>query len=412
MNRWFSIPPLALGLAALMGFTPPQPGKLIRAIRSPSGQADQLFGLSPVTVKGHIVAGAVRASPEGVYRAGAVYVYDGISGHLKRTIPNPEPAPYDYFGNRIVVHGDEIFVAAVWDTVEGVDSGSVYKIDPMTGKTLLTIRNPEPTAGDLFGAGLASVRGNIVIGAPNDDYGATNSGSIYVFDGETGDLRFTIRNPEPGAGDSFGGGTAGGGIVEHDGNILVGVPFDDPAGLTDAGSLYLFDGVTGALLLTIRKPGAVAGDWFGSSVASVSGRIVVGAPRDDPGGITDAGSAYVFDGVSGLLVHVIPNPEPTANDRFGYGGMARYRNYVLIPALWNDPGGVTNAGTVYLFSVDGALLLTIPNPEPGAGDAFGCQTGLGITQDHWGQILIGNHWDDPGGLLDGGSLYIFEGLPE
>lgn len=413
MKRWCGIAFLGLSVVALMGFAPPQPGKLIRAIRSSTGQADQLFGLSPVTVKGHILAGAMRASPDGVYRAGAVYVYDGISGHLKRTIPNPEPAPYDRFGNRVVVHGENILVPAGFDTWEGIaGAGSVYKIDPRTGATLLTIRNPEPTAGDLFGFSLASVRGNIVVAAPYDDFGATDSGSIYVFDGVTGDLRFTIRNPEPGANDCFGGQQTGGWIADHDGNILVGVPFDDPGGLADAGSVYLFDGGTGALLLTIRKPGAVAGDGFGSSVASAGGKILVGAPGDDPGGVTNSGSVYVFDGVSGLLIRAIPNPEPSVEDRFGHGALAKYRNHVLIPALNDDPGGVTNAGTVYLFSVDGVLLLTIPNPEPGVGDSFGCQTGLGITQDHWGQILIGNHWDDPGGLVDSGSLYIFEGLPE
>jgi hypothetical protein len=70
-----------------------------------------------------------------------------------------------------------------------------------------------------------------------------------------------------------------------------------------------------------------------------------------------------------------------------------------------------NAGSVYVFDpLSGALLLSIANPEPGVGDLFGRWPSL-IEVEHGGQIVIGVLFDDPEGLVDGGSVYLFEGLP-
>lgn len=56
----------------------------------------------------------------------------------------------------------------------------------------------------------------------------------------------------------------------------------------------VFNGDTGAHLLTIPNPFPASGDLFGWSTAAVAGRIVVSAPFADPGGIVDAGTVYVF----------------------------------------------------------------------------------------------------------------------
>ena len=73
----------------------------------------------------------------------------------------------------------------------------------------------------------------------------------------------------------------------------------DPGGLNGAGSAYLYSGATGSLLF--QKDGAAAGDFLGFSVAGAGdvdgdGRadFIVGASQADPGGLTDAGSAFVY----------------------------------------------------------------------------------------------------------------------
>jgi hypothetical protein len=94
--------------------------------------------------------------------------------------------------------------------------------------------------------------------------GDRRAGSVYLFDGNTGELLLTINNPEPAAFDRFGWSVAGVGT-----NLLVGTPLDDPGGVVDAGSAYLFDGGTGALLRTFNSPNLKADEYFGWSVAGV-----------------------------------------------------------------------------------------------------------------------------------------------
>ena len=106
--------------------------------------------------------------------------------------------------------------------------------------------------------------------------------------GQSYTLTLTIPNPAPAASDEFGYSVAAVG-----GKVLVGAWADDPGGVTDAGSAYLFDGATGALLLTIPNPAPDAGDLFGNAVAAVGGNILVAAYGDDPGGVAEIGRAHV-----------------------------------------------------------------------------------------------------------------------
>ena len=63
--------------------------------------------------------------------------------------------------------------------------------------------------GDSFGASLAVVGNDILVGAPSDDTGATDAGRAYLFDGSTWELLETFDNPDPQAHDHFGSSVAG-----------------------------------------------------------------------------------------------------------------------------------------------------------------------------------------------------------
>ena len=95
---------------------------------------------------------------------------------------------------------------------------------------------------------------------------------------------------DPGETERFGESVAVSGTT-----VVVGAFLDDHSGLSDAGSAYVFDLVTGQQVAKLIASDADAIDLFGSSVA-ISGDIaVVGSPFGDLGGVSDAGSAYVFD---------------------------------------------------------------------------------------------------------------------
>ena len=109
---------------------------------------------------------------------------------------------------------------------------------PTFGALLATFTLPDPDAAHQaqFGAAVAAANTNVVIGAPGKDGG---SGEVYVFEGDPTQPTFgrpAARHRQPGRPGRrrFGAAVAGIG-----GNLIVGAPFDNTAG-TGAGIVYLF----------------------------------------------------------------------------------------------------------------------------------------------------------------------------
>jgi hypothetical protein len=126
---------------------------------------------------------------------------------------------------------------------------------------------------------------NVLIGAPYDDAGASNSGAAYLFDGSTGALLRTFLNPTPGAGDYFGCSLA---AVGED--ILIGAYGADTSNGYD-GVAYLFDGASGHLLWT----SVIDSSFFGYSVAALGNKMLIGAPKYMDSSFNVNGAAYLFE---------------------------------------------------------------------------------------------------------------------
>jgi len=47
---------------------------------------------------------------------------------------------------------------------------------------VITLNNPSPTALDYFGYSVAISGARVLVGAPNDDTGAADTGSAYLYD--------------------------------------------------------------------------------------------------------------------------------------------------------------------------------------------------------------------------------------
>ena len=103
------------------------------------------------------------------------------------------------------------------------------------------------------------------------------------------------------ADDRLGYSVSGAGDVDGDGfaDLIVGAYFADPGGLPYAGSAYVYSGLTGALLH--QFDGSAADDYLGNSVSGAGdvdgdgfADLIVGTYGADPGGLASAGSAYVY----------------------------------------------------------------------------------------------------------------------
>jgi len=377
------------------------PGDLLQTFLNPTPANGDYFGYSIASVGSNVLIGA-HWDDTSAENAGVAYLFDVSTGGLLQTFLNPTPTAGEALGISVAGIGDSIFVGASDNSNIATYAGAAYSFNANTGLLERTFLNPTPTKYDMFGRSVAVVGDNILVGAPRDNTGATDAGAAYLFDVSTGNLSQTFLNPAPDYKDYFGHCVAGLGN-----DVLVGVYLDD-AGATNAGIAYSLNGATGSLAQIFSNPtpdetGAF-GDQFGISVAGFGNKVVVGAWLDDSGA-TDAGAAYLFDGLTGELLLTLLNPTPDIDERFGRS-VAVVGDNILVGAP-RDNTGATDAGAAYLFDgLTGELLLTLLNPTPADYDEFG-QSVAGLGNN----ILIGANLDDIS-ATNAGAAYLFEGVPE
>ncbi len=367
---------------------------------NPVPAAGDHYGFSVATVGNNLIVGAPDVDAPGAINTGKAFLISGTTGVTLRTFTNPSPGPGDRFGLAVAAVGGNVLIGAPFDDTAGTDAGAAYLFNSATGALLKTFANPAPGANDNFGWSLAALGSNMLIGAPKDDTGFGGGGVAYLYN--TVGIQQVYLNPSPAPGDQFGYAVAALGTT----TVLVGTPMHDvPAsGFTpkadNAGEAYLFNGANGALLSTLPNPFPAPGDRFGSSVASVGGDALIGAPVNDVASAS-AGAAYLFDGGTGLLIQAFVKPGPTVSDEFGYAVTAVGSDKVAISARLDDTGSL-NVGAVYVFHVtSGALLQTFQKPAPVLDDHFGnALAALGS------RIFVGTPLDDSV-ELDAGAVYAF-----
>jgi hypothetical protein len=357
--------------------TSPSPSVPVLTIENPALTADSSFGTSVAIVGSRVVIGA-----GGLDNQGVVYVYDlgGITpAKPVLTLSKPSPQAGDGFGGALAIDGDRLIVGATG--ASGAGSAYVYDLNGPTPTVPVVLNNPNPVAGDAFGASVAISGERVVVGAPGVDYGTEeDAGKAYAYDLATSTVPIVLNNPTPNGPRGFGDSADRFGIsVAISGTrAVVGAPFDD-AGTQpteDRGIAYVFDLTAPASPLhTLSDPIApnlATYDYFGRSVAIFGNRVVVGVPQDNylvagaSGGDFSAGSAYIYDlgGASPTVPFVLNNPFPGDGDGFG-SPVVMDGDQVAIAASQNVTG-VANGGSVYLYNIATAtpvLQVTLNQPE-------------------------------------------------
>jgi hypothetical protein len=278
------------------------------------------------------------------------------------TLNNPSPTDYEGFGYSVAISGTRVVVGAFNDDTGATNAGSVYVYDVSGGTPTVpvhTLNNPSPATGDQFGASVAVADTRVAIGAPYDDVGAANAGSAYVYELTSGTPTVpvaTLNNPGPANQDYFGISVAISGT-----RVVVGAHRDD-TGATDAGSAYVYDldSVTPHMPVhTLNKPSAADYDVFGSSVAISGSRVAVGAQADNSNAV-DAGSAYVYDLSSGtptVPVATLNNPSPAAGDSFGYS--VALDGTTVVIGTPEDDTVTSGKGSTYIYHAFRGLVVEV-----------------------------------------------------
>lgn len=296
-------------------------GALLQSFTDPNPKPTRhrpLFGYSTF---GYSVALSGERALIGSGGSGAVYLYDTTTGVLLQTFSDPSPPPYGrMFGDSLALSGDRALIGTwnhesfLFDTSTGAllhtftggsvglgyvalsddraliggASASAKLYSTTTGTLLQTFNNPEPVDELWFGFSVALAGDRALIGVYDDGFGA---GAAHLFDTITGSLLHSFYNPSPTPGDTFGWSVA---LSEE--WALIGAPFDN-TGAKVAGSAFLYDTATGALLQSFRNPAPGLYRTYGHAVAISDRKVLIGAPDN-----------WYFAYPGSVLVHAVPLP--------------------------------------------------------------------------------------------------------
>jgi hypothetical protein len=266
---------------------------------------------------------------------GAVYLFSVgpySSGLVLTTITN---TPGSFFGGALAIAGDGWLLVGASSDNTGATASGVVHLFTTNGARALTITNPTPAIGDSFGRSVAAV-GNalVLIGAPEDDAVAANSGVAHLYSTNGTRIR-TFINPNPKVEDYFGVSLAAMGGDR----VLFGAPgyYGDP---DNTGAAYLFS-TNGTLLTTFTNPVPSFTDNFGAAVVTVGGdRVLIGD--------WFKGAVHVFD-TNGVLLETLRSPRSELQEGFGYSVAEVGTDRMLVGAYSSDIGAA-GSGAAYLFS--------------------------------------------------------------
>ena len=309
------------------------------------------FGFS-VSVSGDTVVVGVYGDDVALTDSGSAYIFtrSGSTWTSQAKLTASDAAAGDYFGWSVSVSGDTAVIGAIGNDGVGGNSGSAY-VFTRSGSTWTQqakLTASDAAASDYFGWSVSVSGDTAVVGADLDDDGGDKSGSAYVFTriGSTWTQQQKLT-----ASDAAAWGLFGYSVSVSGDTAVVGAAGDKWEG-GNSGSAYVFtrSGSTWTQQAKLTASDATSWYCFGCSVSVSGDTAVVGAHRDDDGGIR-SGSAYVFTRIGSTWTQQakLTASDAAADDLFGFS-VATDGGRVVVGAPPNDDPE-TASGAAYVFSL-------------------------------------------------------------
>ena len=334
-----------------------------------------------------------------VSNAGSVMLMNGATGAQIGTTLAGDTASDQLGYNGITALGNNNFVIASYlDNVGGVvDAGSVMLINGATGAQIGSTFAGN-AANDYLGRSsiTALTNNNFVIASAYDDAGHTNNGSVMLVSGTSGaQIGSTLAGNTGGDSLGFSAITA---LTNN--NFVIASELVDVGIAVDTGSVMLVSGATGAQIGSTLV-GNATNDLLGASgiTALTNNNFVIASPFDDVG-VSDAGSVMLVNGATGALIATIVGD--TASDQLGYSFITALTNNNFVIASENDNvGGITDAGSVML--INGATGAQIGSTLAGdtASDKLGFTGVVKLNNNHF---VVASRYDNVDSVTDAGSI--------
>ncbi|MDF1836377.1 MAG: hypothetical protein P1V35_00780 [Planctomycetota bacterium] len=318
-------------------------GQVIK-IAAADAYTGQRFGWS-VDLDGETLVVGAPGPEDGQGQAGAAYVFhwepsgwkqvarlDGLPGHRG-----------DGFGQSVAVHGDRILVGSPWNGAAGPQAGAAFLFERSGGVWGLReeIRTAHTGPGDAFGysVDLDGTRG--AVGALSDNAVVHNEGAAYVFDFDSESVQLLARLLESRPRPHTGFGRA----LCLQGDLLAVGASDDYALDPRSGSVTIFDGNSGhwTEVQRLQAPDLAVGNAFGYSVDLSDSRLMVGAPAANGG----QGTAYVFESFAGHWLFTVEPDLPGLQVGDFVGSDVDIQAPGPVVGAMRDSGSGWNAGVVH-----------------------------------------------------------------
>ena len=356
--------------------------------------ASDQFGSQVAISNNYAIVASFNEDDAGGTDSGKVYIYSTADGSLLYTLSNPNAystSLNDNFGIAVGISNNYAIVSAYnEDDAGGTESGKVYIYSTANGSLLYTLNNPNAygtSQADNFGYSVGICDNYAIVGVRSeDDAGGLDSGKAYIYSTTDGSLLYTLSNPnsfDTPANDNFGISV---GISNN--YAIVSAYLEDQSGATQSGKAYIYSTADGSLLYTLDNPnayGTPVDDYFGYSVAITDQHAVVGAAFEDDAGGTTSGKVYLYsadpaDHITiagqGLTVSsvtaltttiVIPTTAQAGNIAILFDTSTTVTD--TIPSGWTSINGVTTTG----------IRTNISYKILGSGDAGTTITGMAGT---------------------------------
>jgi hypothetical protein len=268
---------------------------------------------------------------------GAIAVFNGPDCAFIRLIEDPTMAATDRWGVSVASIGDadgdlisDIAAGSIDSDLGGSNRGAIKLFSGATGALLFTMFDPAADGlgeslagpGDLSGDGVP----DIAAGAPDTDVVNSNDGAVYIFSGANGAYVDRFSDPTGESSARLGTSIAALGDLGVDGISELGAAQKgDYVNGDRIGSVAIFEGSSGVVIERLINPIAVPGvtEGFPAGIAPIADMngdgvidVLVGADHDDDLAL-NAGSVFVFDSVSGAVLHHVFDSAGNADDQLG-----------------------------------------------------------------------------------------------
>ena len=348
------------------------------------------FGVSVAISGTTAVVGANNDDDAGL-NSGSAYLFDTITGEQLFMLTAWDARAGARLGYSVAISGKVAIAGAILDDALGPQSGSAYLFDTTTGEQLFKLTASDGAPGDWFGSAVAISGAVAVVGSLYNDTGLS-SGSAYLFDVASGEQLFKLAASDGLPGDGFGSAVAISGAT-----VIVGSRYDF-AGV-GLGSAYLFDAGTGEQLAKLTALDAAFGDDFGIAVAVSGTTAIVGAMGDGDAG-ANSGSAYVFDTTTGEQLFKLTASDASAGDRFGRS--VAISGTTAIVGAWSSDDAGDSTGSAYVFdTITGQQIAKMTASDASAGDMFGYWVAISGER-----AIIGAYGNDDAGDSSGSAYLI------